>query len=247
MVWDAHMVRLAVRRFTAKPDDVRAALQDLVGERHLIAAAFDGPLDSRLGAIGIYRGAERILTRGIARHIGKPGQCNAPNGRLLNGAANAAAEAVLALGGLDAALHAAAIHARAIVEAFPTSFLGMLLDVAETQRAGSRARSDIYFVRASEGRGGGRLGALLRGLLPGRRLDRPLASFTNHDERAAVVCALTALCVARRRYVAVGDPVHGFVVMPPPAARAGAPGLQPWALALLRANAGDDGLLVEDG
>jgi hypothetical protein len=243
--WDERRLRLGVRRFTARAQDVRAGLAALVGGRALRAAAFDGPLDSALGEIGSYRASERILTLGLARHIGKPGQCNAPNGRLLNNAASAAAQSVLALGCLEAAAHAAAIHAHGIAEAFPTSFLGMLLDAADTGRAGSRARSDLYYVRATAGPRGGRLGALVRALLPGRRVSPPLACFSNHDDRAAVACAITALCVAQRRYIAVGDARHGFVILPPPAGRAGAPGLQPWALAMLRANAGAS-MIVEE-
>jgi hypothetical protein len=242
--WDARSVRLAVRRFTARPDDVRTGLTPLVGGRALRAAAFDGPLNCALDEIGIYRASERILTLGLARHIGKPGQCNAPNGRLLNGAANAAAQAVLALGGLAAASHQAAIHERAIAEAFPTSFLGMLLEAADTGRVGSAARSDLYYARAVAGARGGRLGGLIRALLPGRRVVPPLAGFANHDDRAAVVCAVTALCIALGRYVAVGDATHGFVMLPPPASRVGAPGLQPWAMALLRANAGASAMVI---
>ena len=36
-----------------------------------------------------------------------------------------------------------------------------------------------------------------------------------HDERAALICALTAVCSYRGRYVAVGDPVGGYFFLPP--------------------------------
>ncbi|MBI4307176.1 MAG: hypothetical protein HY678_12735 [Chloroflexi bacterium] len=36
----------------------------------------------------------------------------------------------------------------------------------------------------------------------------------DHDEIAAYVCALTALCALAGRYVAVGDPLLGFIVLP---------------------------------
>lgn len=247
LAWDARSARLSLRRFTAQPAAVRAAVGDLAGGRRLLAAAFDGPLNATLSEIGLHRQGDRILTVGIARHIGKPGQCNVPNGRRLNAAANEAVHAVLAAADVAPAAHAAAIHACAIAEAFPTSFLGLLLDAGQTGRDGWRARSDLYYVRATAGAGGGRLGALLRRLLPGRKVTPPLDSVSDHDERAAVACAVTALCVARRRYLAVGDGVHGWHVLPPPAPKAGAPGIQPWALAILRANAGAGAMIIEDG
>ena len=33
----------------------------------------------------------------------------------------------------------------------------------------------------------------------------PFEDVTNHDDRAALICALTALCVAAGDYTAVGD------------------------------------------
>jgi hypothetical protein len=51
---------------------------------NLTAAAFDGPLRSGLDLIGRYRVAERMLTRRLQPHIGKPGQSSAPVGKLLN-------------------------------------------------------------------------------------------------------------------------------------------------------------------
>ena len=36
-----------------------------------------------------------------------------------------------------------------------------------------------------------------------------------HDERAALVCAMTAICVLRGCYVAVGDEQGGYFFLPP--------------------------------
>ena len=41
------------------------------------------------------------------------------------------------------------------------------------------------------------------------------ARVINHDYRAALVCDLTALCVAADDFVAVGDPDDGWIVLPP--------------------------------
>ena len=46
-------------------------------------------------------------------------------------------------------------------------------------------------------------------------MDADLASITNHDHRAGVTCALTALSVTLNRHVAVGDAVDGDIMLPP--------------------------------
>lgn len=59
---------------------------------------------------------------------------------------------------------------------------------------------------------------------------RPFSSVTNHDDRAALVCALTALCVVAGRYSAVGD-TDGWIILPPKSLMAA------WAWPLLVENA----------
>ena len=56
------------------------------------------------------------------------------------------------------------------------------------------------------------LAKLIEYYLPGRRLAKALSTIKNHDDRAAVVCALTALGVAAGHYVAVGDKGDGWIV-----------------------------------
>ena len=60
-----------------------------------------------------------------------------------------------------------------------------------------------------------RLRALIEHLSPGKYLSRPLENVTSHDHRAAFVCALTAMCAAKNKYVAAGDPKYGDFVLPP--------------------------------
>ena len=98
-----------------------------------------------------------------------------------------------------------------------------MLDEAFPQ--GTKRRSDRYFERLTTDPRGDRLAGLVTRPLPGRPLRTPLQSFRNHDDRAAIVCAITALCVAARRYTAVGDD-NGYIILPPPVA-AGECGLQP--------------------
>lgn len=54
-----------------------------------------------------------------------------------------------------------------------------------------------------------------------------------HDERAAIVCALTAICVLRGRYTAVGETSGGYFFLPP------WPLWAPWAREALALNRRD--------
>lgn len=49
----------------------------------------------------------------------------------------------------------------------------------------------------------------------------------HHDERAALICAVTAVCAYRGRYVAVGDVAGGYFFLPP------WPLWKPWAIRAL--------------
>ncbi|MCI0627634.1 MAG: HD domain-containing protein [Acidobacteria bacterium] len=234
--WSRAHLELRCKLFTAQPDDLRKGLSEILAGSNVLAAAIDGPIRGQLDEIGIYRSAERTVTRQLAKHIGKPGQSSSANGRKLNHAANSVASLLLELGAVGPASHEAAIHDQAIVEAFPTSFLGVMLDSGYRKKG--QARSDSYFETLTQGSEDGRLGVLLRDLLPGRIAGTSLSGHTNHDERAAIVCALTALCVVARRYVAVGDD-DGYILLPPRAGGA-RPGLKDWAWALIERNVNDD-------
>ena len=77
-------------------------------------------------------------------------------------------------------------------------------------------------------------------LHPGYHLEKPFGAVENHDERAAVVCALTALCVAAGEYTVVGDRQDGWILLPPRSL------IQPWAWTLLQENAVIGGLEYRD-
>jgi hypothetical protein len=95
-----------------------------------------------------------------------------------------------------------AIDQKALVEAFPSSFLGMMIKEPALLAARRGDRSDTFFKYLATT---GTLESLIEHCLPGRQLARALSSVVNHDDRAAVVCALSALCVAVSDFVAVGD------------------------------------------
>jgi len=232
LAFDNATTSIQTSRFTAEPNEIEQSFSLLVGHRPLLAAAFDGPFRRDLDHIGIYRICEKVLTVYLAPHIGKPGQSSSGNGCKLNDATNGFVGAALRIGCIAEAHHLAAVHPGAVVEAFPTTFLGVMLDAGLGKP--SKARSDCYFELLTTDHRGDRLTGLVATLLPGRPLRKPLQDFRNHDDRAAIVCAITALCVAARRYVAVGDD-NGYIILPPPVA-AGGPGLQPKWMGMILTN-----------
>jgi hypothetical protein len=152
-----------------------------------------------------------MLTRRLAPLIGKPGQSSAPIGRLLNHHANECVRDLVANSNVQRAQHAVPIDAKAIVEAFPSSFLGMMIQRPEQVAARRGNRSDVFYLHLAVK---GVLQALIQHLLPGRCLAADPSSVANHDDRAALVCALSALSVAAADFVAVGDDA-GWIILPP--------------------------------
>ena len=225
--WNERRIIWTLQRFRAQPHAQEAAILAVAGSGRLEAAALDGPLRSGLDVVGHYRVAERMLTRRLGARIGKPGQSSTPVGKKLNTAANDCAGVVLRGCDLAPAAHATRINDKAVVEAFPGAFLGVLLADPSALAARRANRSDVFFRHLTER---GTLEGMLAHLLPGRTVSHPLAGVTNHDDRAALVCALSALCVAAGDYTAVGD-VDGWIMLPPRRF------VQDWAWADLKANA----------
>lgn len=119
---------------------------------------------------------------------------------------------------------------RAIVEAFPNAFLGVLLadeDFATLGPIKRGSKSDAYYARvAATGRFAGILAhldwnddALLTILHDNATATHRAA----HDKRAALVCLLTAACALSGQAEYIGDPAGGYICLPPKALWA------PWA------------------
>jgi predicted RNase H-like nuclease len=208
--WDGTRVSISVSRFRATEAARGAAISKFI-VRPALAVAIDGPLCTGLQTRFNYRFAERILTLGFQPLIGKPGQLSSPNGKRLHEQANLCAKLLVSSRGVGPSDHDERIHERAIVEAFPTSFLGLMLPNPQGLKSKRRSSSDIFYEELANA---GILNALTLTLLPGHRIDFSYADIRNHDERAAIVCALTALCVTMGRYTAVGDS-DGWIVLPP--------------------------------
>ncbi len=205
----------------------------------LVGVGIDGPLAHKLNKVNRYRSADALLSRGHFQRRGKPGPTNSPTGRDLHAHATKLAMLVLSLQSegyfdLQDADHPDRIHEARILEVFPTAFLAVLLtDTDHTAVADQYAhskvprgkKSDKFWEKAIEMRALQCLVQTLTGFKP-----EGLEAITDHDHRAAFICALAALCVARSQYVAAGDPEGGHIVLPPI--------LQPWAEDSLRKNLG---------
>lgn len=225
--WSVSTIAWTVARFRALDGERERAIAETAGGAPLLCVAIDGPLRRGFDIIGTYRTAERMLSRRLPAHIGKPGQSSTPVGMRLNAHANACALAILRTGLVAPAAWTVRIDEAAIVEAFPSTFLGLMIEEPARLKTSRAKRSDDYFVHLSEN---GALAALLHALLPGRSLQCDLSAIRNHDERAALVCALTALGMACGEFTAVGDE-NGWIILPPRHA------IRDWAWPLLESNA----------
>jgi hypothetical protein len=195
------------------PERRSKALQELLDDRpEVLAVAVDGPLRPNLDVdTSTYRAAESLLSRGQFHRRGKPGPTNAGSGPQLHREATALARFSLKQISVAQACHAPRIHERAIVEAFPNLFLGVLCDDARypAKPASKRKWTDSLYPLVKP-----KLEGLLRSLLPCRELQSSL-DIEDHEGIAGFTCAITALCVAARRFVAVGSPADGFIILPP--------------------------------
>lgn len=134
---------------------------------------------------------------------------------------------------ISRASHIEAIHGATIVEAFPNQFLAVLIHEAHLPLL-NRDASDRYWevLAASNG-----LTCLLTHLLPSRVLATRFEKISDHDQRAAVVCALTGLSIVAGVAVGVGDPADGDIFLPPAALWGGSHSRpQAWAETALREN-----------
>ena len=237
LYWTAREIDWKIGRFIATADDREKTISKIAGDHLLLAVAIDGPLRHGFDQIGHYRSAERLLSRGeLPKRIGKPGQSSSPNGKNLNIQANKSAEFVKQRCRIREAHHPVKIDKYAIVEAFPTTFLGTMIENLALLDDSNKKRSDRYFIHLAKNQC---FEKLVRRLIGNRTWSQPLFEVVNHDDRAALVCAFTALCVATGEFTAVGDKEDGWIILPPRWMYAG------WAwTALGRASPNESGKLL---
>lgn len=223
--WDTTTARFECRRATSDTGQRRSALRAILqDDTRVDGVAIDGPLGPALVGLKHYRSAEACLSQGCMQKRGKPGQTSSPVGQLLHRHATDLAVMTLELAEVCPSLHPDPIHAKCVVEAFPNAFLAALLDDGAFGPL-TRNASDIFWQANVKS---GSLDRLCDRLLPGRTLIPSLDSVVDHDDRAGVVCAMTALAVLMGDYVAVGDPVGGDIILPPLALWGRGDGDAPW-------------------
>jgi predicted nuclease with RNAse H fold len=176
------------------------------------------------------RGCEAMFYRGAFAKRCKPGLSHHGRGLLLREAGRQAAAdfaPVLIPIALPFGLHV--IEGVPIIEAFPNTFLGVLLPdatFATWSRKSGKAKSDwLYEQVAAAG--------MLRRLLSALDLTSSTKHFEStldHDERAALMCLLTACFAFAGEAVVVGDRQGGWFWLPPIAF------WEPWAVAALETN-----------
>ena len=241
LAWDARAVRWTCHNAGRDEPDRRDVLRRVLPDREveLSAVAIDGPLLPRLDPTPRYRCAESLLSRGAFARRGKPGPTNGGSGRDLHAHATRLANFVLRECRVRPAAHVPAIHARAIVEAFPNLFLGVLCDEADYPAEPHRQRKwtdTLYNWPPGDPVIPRKLRSLLESLLPRRAIGGEF-DIKDHEKIASFVCALTALSVAANRFVAVGCVRDGCIAL---SLRdlwgRGTPSSVPWAERELRAN-----------
>lgn len=216
--WDAEKILVRLQRTTSDAQRRRAALADLLPyELPLLAVAIDGPLAHGFELIRHYRTADALFAHGVFQKRGKAGQTSSPVGQRLHQHATLLAHMVMEAAAqvrcrMAAAAHRDPIHELAIVEAFPNQFLAALLPEGDLP-ALRRDASDRYWEACTALT---LMSALLSYVLPDRALTESLNAYSNHDDRAAIVCALTALCVCAGEAAGAGDPIGGDIMLPPP-------------------------------
>lgn len=122
-----------------------------------------------------------------------------------------------------------------VVEAFPNTFLGVMLPESNFLNAPKLKRGKKFDWLFNKSLG---TWDRLRGLVEWEcaKLWEALETNADHEERAALICVLTAVCVLRGKYVAVGEPEGGYFFLPPWSA------WEDWAKCGLRRNREDSRL-----
>lgn len=216
--WDSQKVEIKTKDTSSDLHKRERDLRSLLPKSsHLLAVAIDGPLTKDLKIANNYRAAEALLSCGVFQKRGKPGQTNSGMGQNLHKHATILAGIIMdrvkdGYLSLEKSRHLEAISEFAITEAFPNQFLAALIAEKDLPRKlkNTDKWSDVYWEACVREK---LLVGLMKFLLPGRTAIE-FEKFTHHEQRAAIVCALTALGVALGKWVGVGDPSDGDITLP---------------------------------
>ena len=181
------------------------------------AIAIDGPIAAPADGLLTARACELILSRGAFSRRCKPGLSHFGFGLPLRAAAMLIASEMEARAKL-----AEPQQRRAVIEAFPNAFLGVLMSDEDYEALGPIKRgskSDAYYAHLAATQ---RFDAIFDILdwrdAALRTTLYDIASTptrTAHEHRAALVCLLTAACALSGSAEYVGDETGGFICLPP--------------------------------
>lgn len=189
-------------------DTIFAADNLLAGEAPT-SIGIDAPLTPILGqarykVVKQYRECERMLSGGIFQKRCKPGPTNSPRGLALHKQATKVANAL-----------SLRFPKALLVEAFPNAFLGVMLPNKAFALPIRRAiKSDVFWEQCFF------KSRIMRILLTelfaadGPRIFEAGKQLTNHDERAAFICAITARSAALGTHSSCAGR-DGTIVLPP--------------------------------
>ena len=176
--------------------------------------AIDGPILPVGGDALSVRAVERLFASSLFQRRCKPGFSHVlGTGLQLRMAAGSAADCLAAAAPLVGA-SVPTCRPGSIVEAFPNAFLGVCLDhpCYGAMPALKRGRKFDWLYEQWI-----RCDLVARLPVPGHLEELPtrFACTSNHEERAALICALTALLTARGTFTAIGDETGGWFFLPP--------------------------------
>lgn len=189
------------------------------------AVAIDGPIVPVIETFAV-RECERTLSRGKFSGRCKPAMSHYGHGLPLRKAAMTIADEMVHRAKPPEAQFSLRqpYLGKAIVEAFPNSFLGVLLDDVDYDAMGKIERgrkSDVFYKRVADNKTFERLLAHLGwnddALLTILHDNANAIGRAAHDKRAALVCLLTAACALSGKAEHVGDDAGGSICLPPKA------------------------------
>lgn len=204
--------KVPVRCAHVRTHETFGAMDDLLARKHPVAVAIDGPLVpvgspcASFTEVNRYRNCERLLSGGIFQKRCKPGPTNSPRGLALHRQATLIANKLMRQ-----------FPGTVIAEAFPNAFLGVMLSDDAFQSPIRRGiKSDVFWDHCV------RRTSVMRRLLghlfaerAARRIFEQIAPLENHDERAAVICAIVARGAEMKANLLVGDHADGAISLPP--------------------------------
>jgi hypothetical protein len=224
----------------------------ILGDEPVRLAAIDAPY-TRAGAEA-RRACERVLSLGGFGRRCKPASSHVPGtGRLLRQAGWESAQQLRRLAAAtELAVQFPRLDGCNVVEAFPNAYLGVCLPLAVYATAPKLRRGKKFDWLYDAWRARRLFEAAVEqiGLPLLEHLPEACESTSQHDQRAALVCLLTAAGVLAGRYTAVGDGIGGWIFLPPLDAwaawareelergRERTPGLEVWSDGRLRHGAG---------